>query len=1365
MTEVAPIRASIVGDVSQALSAFTLFENRVDQIIRSLAGKTATLSAAVGASTSGLVRSLATSLPAVAAQGTAAVQKIGAAAKQTERDTAASARSLRGTFAALGAAAAGAFVASAVGAFAEYDRAITAVRAVTKQTESQFASTRAEVLRFASSMAVSAREVALGLNDIVQAGFSTSESFSILSASLKGARAGLTETAIASKALISVLNAFNIPAASAEATMGKLVKAVDIGIFSFEGLASNIGQVASQAAAAGATLDETLSLLTALTRKELNIDEVTTQVKSAIAQLTNPSQELRARFQELLGTTLEVSIANRGVVGTLAELIRATDGSVSALARLFPGIREFGAITKLLGGGIAEVNRDMEILSRSGASSLSQTLNIQRGSVAALFDAFKQLVSVGFTDFFERNRGAIASVTTALITFAKENRALLSSLAGATIVVGGFAAAVGALGLALISFRAVASGLSFLNDIPLFSPVRGAASVLSLKNLTGGVTSLLGSLGGLVGIGGGLRAFLTAFRGDALDASVRMFRLAEGTSRTRVVLGQFGAGLSALLPTFAAATRSVLAFGASFVSVARGGGIAALLASVLGGFKAMTAAAVAATAASAAALAPLAAIAAAATGMFLVGKAIGTWLYGLSASEEKAIALAEKLDAIRDKLSGLNENPGSRERELDALRERTDLTNQFAAAAARASRGERGAAEEAIALSKQLAEAADDRNAAIAGVQARLDALTEKLASARKKIFDEGGVGVDIASAFSFAEGGDAEKGKALTQEFFQLTAAVRGYNAALSAQAGFARAALAAQAGLDAQARLSSALLVDSLSEIERVSEARRAASLSPLEKATEEIDAEVRLLEAVEANLSRQLAALIKVGGSGTQEAKDLEAALAKADAAIRQSLDARRSLIEAEAARRVEAEEDAFAQVERLEADRLQKLGKSYEAEKLLSKSRYDAEVRRINSLRDISLAARAALLAAAKGVYDADLAAADKAEARRVEDAAKEAKRREEQAAAERKDAAEKEAALVRQQILRAVAVGDVRAELALRDKLRSLEAEITDEKQKQVDSDLETLDAARRRLGLLREELAVGEALGKDTADIARGAQRDLLGSSDPVELRGNLRERFEKINDPAVLREVGNAGGRALDAEEAALRDQRQKAARRGDAEEVRRLDQAIREVQAKRQILIEEFRRANDALLAEERRAQAERRKLRAQEIEEERARRGARPVPGGEENRERVEERFRKQGLIGQDETLVGFDQNGKPVAVPTKDVGKPPAAPPSTAPGPVPPAGAPVPPGAPPGSVPPGGTAPQAPGVAALGAASSALDAAGAAFVAAVDAASAATASAMTTFVGKLDSAVQTLNEHAGVILGLETQVRRLAIEGVR
>lgn len=361
----------------------------------------------------------------------------------------------------------------------DFDKAITNVRAITKETSEQFQATRGKAIEIASEYGKAADEVGGALFQIVSAGKRGEDAILALVAATKLGRAGLVDTALATDVLIGSLNAFKIEGSRAEDIAGKLIGTVDRGILTFDDLATKLGQVSPIASAAGLEIEELLGIIALLTRNGVQAAQAITQARGAIVKLVAPGKQGREEIEKLLGTTIEATVATKGYIGTLEAVVAASDGSIATFKKLFEDVEAVQGITAIASAGFDQLRGDIEGLQSAGAGTLNQTLAIQAGSFASLTSELRNLVQNRVVAFFDDNREAIVATTNAIIAFVRNNRLLIDSIVVSTAIVAGLSVAGLALKLALTGLSFLLGGASVAVNILSAAKDRDTASTVA----------------------------------------------------------------------------------------------------------------------------------------------------------------------------------------------------------------------------------------------------------------------------------------------------------------------------------------------------------------------------------------------------------------------------------------------------------------------------------------------------------------------------------------------------------------------------------------------------------------------------------------------------------------------------------------------------------------------------------------------------------------------------------------------------------------------------------------------------------------------------------------------------------------------
>ena len=308
--------------------------------------------------------------PAGFAQFDAAMKKSSASATAAEASIvrssgrSAGAMTMLGTAAKTGAAvgivAVGYAMVKSVESAAKFDSAMRNVNSIARLSETQYKSLSKSVLELSGKTAQAPITLAKGMYDLVSSGFDAKESLLILESSAKAASAGLTTAEVATGAVAAVLNAYKRPAADAAEVSDDLFQTVNLGVLSFDALASSIGDVLPFAQAVGVPLKQVGAAVATLTKAGISAPEAMTRIKGALSALISPSTAMKEAFNKLGVASGEELISKTGSLqGALQALTGTVGNNKSAVAKLFPDIRGLSAALLTTGQNAKSANVDL----------------------------------------------------------------------------------------------------------------------------------------------------------------------------------------------------------------------------------------------------------------------------------------------------------------------------------------------------------------------------------------------------------------------------------------------------------------------------------------------------------------------------------------------------------------------------------------------------------------------------------------------------------------------------------------------------------------------------------------------------------------------------------------------------------------------------------------------------------------------------------------------------------------------------------------------------------------------------------------------------------------------------------------------
>lgn len=307
--------------------------------------------------------------------------------------------SLGVTLAGFGGAGVAAFGVMANGAM-QFESAMANVNSIARLSGAEMDSLQASVLALSRQLGAAPTGLAEALYDINSSGFEANDAMVILEKSAIAARAGLTQTSVAAKAVTSVLNAYGMEAEKAGDVSDVLFKTVDSGVITFEQLAGNLGRVLPVASALNISIEELGAGFAQLTLQGIGASEAETGLASLMQRALAPTQAMTDAVTEYGFASAEALIQSQGFAGYLDFLAQASGGSSEALSALLGDVTAVNAALALIGdsgAGYASALTEMNAAASDGAYT-QEVLAIQtETTAAALARLGATLQSIGIT--------------------------------------------------------------------------------------------------------------------------------------------------------------------------------------------------------------------------------------------------------------------------------------------------------------------------------------------------------------------------------------------------------------------------------------------------------------------------------------------------------------------------------------------------------------------------------------------------------------------------------------------------------------------------------------------------------------------------------------------------------------------------------------------------------------------------------------------------------------------------------------------------------------------------------------------------------------------------------------------------------
>lgn len=255
----------------------------------------------------------------------------------------------------------GAFLKSLFDESTAFTRQMKIVSTISDEVTNDLQGYKTQVLDLCREISVAPETAAAALYQINSASWLGADGMKVLEVSAKAAVGGVTETAVAADAITTIMNAYHLSAADADAVSDKLFTTVRLGKTTMDELGRSIAYVAPLAATYKISIDEILAAVAQLTKQGNSTQNAMTQISASITAVAN----------ELGDTAFE-----NGLLSALEEIEKRSNGSNLALKAQLSNIR---AVRGALG------------LTKENAAETAKMMDEIKNSAGAAETAFKKL--------------------------------------------------------------------------------------------------------------------------------------------------------------------------------------------------------------------------------------------------------------------------------------------------------------------------------------------------------------------------------------------------------------------------------------------------------------------------------------------------------------------------------------------------------------------------------------------------------------------------------------------------------------------------------------------------------------------------------------------------------------------------------------------------------------------------------------------------------------------------------------------------------------------------------------------------------------------------------------------------------------
>lgn len=376
-----------------------------------------------------------------------------------------------------------------VAAVREFGRLDTSLREVTTLTGATgaeadriYGEMRSQIAGLAEDVGIAQTALTGGLYQALSAGVPQENVFEFMRVASEASVAGVTDVETAVNGISSAVNAFGLESSDAQRVADSMFAAVRGGKTTFGELSEALFNVAPAAAAAGIDLETVNAAIATMTSSGVPTSVATTQIRSAIVALQQPSAELTEIFRDLGYESAQQALEQRGLQFALDAVRDAANGDNGALQNLVGSVEAVSAVNILAGTGADTFARQLENQA-SAAGSTSAAFEVMEESVGRRFARIRERATTALVGVAEAIAPALEMVLGFVTDLLEGFNNLSPGMQQAIVILLGIAAAVGPIMSVAGSFvrlgSAIASAAAALGPFGVALAAVGAVAAVT----------------------------------------------------------------------------------------------------------------------------------------------------------------------------------------------------------------------------------------------------------------------------------------------------------------------------------------------------------------------------------------------------------------------------------------------------------------------------------------------------------------------------------------------------------------------------------------------------------------------------------------------------------------------------------------------------------------------------------------------------------------------------------------------------------------------------------------------------------------------------------------------------------------------
>lgn len=375
---------------------------------------------------------------------------------------------------------------SMISGVVELDKELHQFQAISTATNREMVTFKKNLLDISATVPFTTLEMTKAATMLAQAGLSTSQVTDSLGAVTKFATATGSDLSQAVDVVTSSLTAFNLETARTGDVANVFTAALNLSKLSVDKLVTALNYIGPTANEMGLTLEETTSVLGALSQSGIRASTMGTGFRALLTDLQSPSKKLTEALRAAGLTVEDINVRTKGFLPVMETLKTAGFGAAQAYETL--ELRSAAAFVALSNNLPLAYDLQRSFVLSAAATEANE---IQMKSLANTAKNFGSVMSAAAYTGLEPVLGILQQIiekATSVVSVLNEYPALLSTIGVA-------ASALGAIMTASL-------GMSLLRSLGLMIPALG--------NISAGVSLVAGAAMSATTILGGLRAALMA---------------------------------------------------------------------------------------------------------------------------------------------------------------------------------------------------------------------------------------------------------------------------------------------------------------------------------------------------------------------------------------------------------------------------------------------------------------------------------------------------------------------------------------------------------------------------------------------------------------------------------------------------------------------------------------------------------------------------------------------------------------------------------------------------------------------------------------------------------------------------------------